>query len=133
MVLALFVAICEILLPRLTYSVYLVLSLKPGATAASTFTSAQQSGGPPPLRSAPTGARWRLQEGPSANEAGPRHPSPGGERPTSQETESRAPRGNRTGVNPYKENSEKNHRMGKESTNLGDSKQIVGHHGQRRL
>ena len=32
LVLPLFVAICEICLPRLTYSVYLVLSLKRGAT-----------------------------------------------------------------------------------------------------
>ena len=32
LILPLFVAICEIWLPRLTYSVYLVLSLKPGAT-----------------------------------------------------------------------------------------------------
>jgi hypothetical protein len=32
LILPLFVAICEIWLPRLIYSVYLVLSLKPGAT-----------------------------------------------------------------------------------------------------
>ena len=32
LILPLFVAICEIWLPGLTYSVYLVLSLKPGAT-----------------------------------------------------------------------------------------------------
>ena len=32
LILPLFVAICEICLPGLTYGVYLVLSLKPGAT-----------------------------------------------------------------------------------------------------
>jgi hypothetical protein len=32
LILPLFVAMCEILLPRLTYGVYLVLFLKPGAT-----------------------------------------------------------------------------------------------------
>ena len=32
MILSLFVAICEISLPGLTYGVYLVLFLKPGAT-----------------------------------------------------------------------------------------------------
>ena len=39
MILPLFVAICEIWLPGLTYGVYLILFLKPGATSFPTMTS----------------------------------------------------------------------------------------------
>ena len=42
LILPLFVAICEVGLPELTYGVYLVLSLKPGATHISFVCSAPE-------------------------------------------------------------------------------------------
>ena len=53
LILPLFVAICEIWLPRLTYGVYLVLSLKPGATSSVNHIE-------PPFVSSDSHLLWKL-------------------------------------------------------------------------